>query len=76
MSKIYGYDTDVQHSWAIFEIGSEAAPINDSGDFKGPGNPEDEGEIIGSSEWIWLTEENAKKVVDALNSSEREVKDA
>lgn len=53
-----GYDNRVTHGWAIYEVGSEA---------DGGSDPDNNGGIVGTSEWIWLTESNAKKLVHCWN---------
>jgi hypothetical protein len=57
--KEYGYDLDATHAAAIFEKGTEAA----NGKTHLGVTP---GLIVGSSEWIWLGEDNARRICAAL----------
>jgi hypothetical protein len=61
--KRYDYDCDAGHSWAIFEIGSEADP-NVPGEYDGV--PDERGGIVGTSEWIWMSEDDARRICAAL----------
>jgi hypothetical protein len=57
--KEFGYDTDATHAAAIFEKGTEAA----NGGTHIGATP---GLVIGSSEWIWLDEDYARRICAAL----------
>lgn len=59
--KRYGYNDCTTHQAIIFEIGSEAD--DDSGDVHGP---DTQGLIVGSSEWGWIDEDNARRICAAL----------
>jgi hypothetical protein len=61
--KRYGYNCDAGHSWAIFEIGSEADPDVPS---EYNGVPDEQGGIVGTSEWIWMSEDDARRICAAL----------
>ena len=70
--KKYKYNTDATHEWAIFVEGSEADPDthsdpDTSSDYGVPGN---DGGIIGTSEWIWMSEETGRRIVALLNHFE------
>jgi hypothetical protein len=59
-----GNDT---HSWALAIEGSPAA----KGSFFGQqrcDNPTDKGGVVGSSEWLWLSDEDARDIVLAWNT--------
>lgn len=58
--KEYGYNLDATHAAAIFEKFTEAA----NGQTHVDTTP---GLVIGSSEWIWLDEDNARRICAALN---------
>ncbi|MCP4360887.1 MAG: hypothetical protein GY796_23000 [Chloroflexi bacterium] len=55
----YGYNLNATHAAAIFEEGSEAAK-------DGYHDPDTEGLVVGSSEWIWLSEDMARRICAAL----------
>ena len=57
--KEYGYNIDATHSAAIFEKGTEAA----NGEIHTGSTP---GMVIGTSEWIWLEKDNARRICAAL----------
>lgn len=57
--KEYGYDIDATHGAAIFELETEAS----NGEMH---TQSTDGLIVGSSEWIWLEEDNAKRICAAL----------
>lgn len=59
----YGYNINVTHGWAIYKKGSQADP-SVSGERYGVGT--DEGGIVGTSEWIWMDEEIARRITAAL----------
>ena len=56
--KKYGYDLNATHSAAIFEKGTEAEKDNN--------DPGADGIIVGTSEWIWMTKDNARRICAAL----------
>jgi len=64
----YSYFEDVTHDWAIFEKDSEADPhYRDTNiDGKFVGNPGDEGGVVGTSEWIWMSEDIGRRICAAL----------
>ena len=49
------------HEWAIVVKGSAA-------DHSGIGNPDEEGGIVGSSEWLWLRDEYKLQIVAQYNT--------
>ena len=57
--KEYGFNIDATHAAAIFEKNTEAAK-------SGTHNGDTEGLIIGSSEWIWISKDNARRICAAL----------
>ena len=59
----YGYNCDCIQSAAIFEKGTKAEECALSGESC---DGFTEGIIIGTSEWIWLDEDNAKRICAAL----------
>lgn len=61
--KRYGYDTGASHSAAIFELGSEAAEIAEGGGTCVGSTP---GLVVGTSEWIWIKEDDARRICAAL----------
>lgn len=57
--KEYGYDLEATHAAAIFEKDTEAA----NGQMHVGTTP---GLVVGSSEWIWLDEDTARRICAAL----------
>jgi len=67
----YEYKKDVIHDWVIFVNNSEADSYHRDTDYLNPkaktmGSPNDEGGIVGTSEWIWISDENARRICAAL----------
>ncbi len=57
--KEYGYNLTATHAAAIFEQGTEASNgKTHTGDTSGL--------VVGSSEWIWLNKDNARRICAAL----------
>ena len=61
--KLYDFNLGATHDWAIYRVGSEADPNVRDSRF---GSGADDGGIVGSSEWIWLRERNARRITAAL----------
>ena len=59
MAKRYGYRLDATHQAIIFERGS-AASSSDTHIGTTPGM------VVGTSEWGWITKDNAKRICAAL----------
>lgn len=57
--KEFGYDVDAVRGAAIFEKGSPADEPHEA-------LPGTEGLVVGTSEWIWLKEDNARRICAAL----------
>lgn len=62
--KRYGFDTGASHSAAIFELGTQAAKAAEAGETCNPSTP---GMVVGTSEWIWLEIDDARRICAALN---------
>ena len=61
--KHYGYEVGAEHQAIIYECGTRSHRAVIEGFM---GDPDDEGMIVGSSEWGWLTEENGRRICAAL----------
>lgn len=59
--KEYGYNLNATAAAAIFEKGSEAAALD--GTRAGPAVA---GLVVGTSEWIWLEDDAARRICAAL----------
>lgn len=59
---MYDYDCSAEHSFAIFESSSPADPKYVECGFSNL-----QGGVIGTSEWIWMTEEWGRRICAALN---------
>lgn len=58
--KKYGYNLDTTHQAIIFEIGTEAADSTETHIGDTPGL------VVGSSEWGWVEEDDARRICAAL----------
>jgi len=58
--KKYGYNLDTTCQAIIFEIGTEAANTNKTHGGNTPGL------VVGSSEWGWVEEDDARRICAAL----------
>ena len=62
--KKYGYDTDATHSAAIYEKGTEAHIHADAGSTC---TGHTEGVVVGTSEWVWMSEDTGRRICAALS---------
>jgi hypothetical protein len=58
--KKYGYNLEATHGAIIFEQGSKAATYQRLNSAETPGM------VVGSSEWGWIEEDNARRICAAL----------
>jgi hypothetical protein len=57
----YAHDTHAANGAAIYQIGSPADPAQTK-----DCSFDTEGLVIGVSEWVWLTDDNARRICAAL----------
>lgn len=67
--KEWDYNLDASHDWIIYEVGSQADPACRELDSCGMniGGSEDEGGIIGTSEWAWCDKDIVAEIVESHN---------
>lgn len=58
-AKQYGYNVDARCSAAIFELGTVAADREHC-------TPSTPGVVVGTSEWVWMTEDTARRICASL----------